>query len=100
MKYLGSISGRGVIQHDGVAIAEATYELEGYVQQVGGVTGSGEIGLNQVELQAVLEQSEVHLLTSENHLLKIRFSDKKIRAGAYVHVSVTGDRLAKEEWQH
>lgn len=100
MKYLGSISGCGMLQCKGVTIAEATYELEGYVHRVGGVTGSGEIGLSATALQAVLEQPEVQLLTGNNHLLDVRFSDKAVRTGDHVHVEVSGDRLAEEEWHH
>ena len=98
MKYLGSISGRGKLQHNGLVIAEATYELEGYVHRVGGIAGSGEIGLNPDALQAVLEYSELQLLTGNNHLLRIKFSDKDIRAGNHIHVDVSGDRLAEEDW--
>ena len=100
MKYLGSISGRGVLQHDGIGIAEATYELEGYVQRAGSVTGSGEIRLAPAALQSVIEQPSLQLLTSNGHLLDIRFSDKKLRAGNNIHVDVTGDLPTASDWRH
>lgn len=99
MKYLGSISGRGVLQHNGVQIADATYELEGYVQRAGSVTGSGEIGLAPAALQSVVEQPNLQLLTSNGRLLDINFSDKKIRAGDHIQVNVSGDLAAESDWQ-
>jgi len=99
MKYLGSISGRGVLQHDGVGLAPATYELEGYVQRAQGqVTGSGEIGLAAAALQNVIDQPNLQLLTTNGHLLDIKFSDKKIRAGNHIHVDVSGDLPSEREW--
>jgi len=100
MKYLGSISGRGVLRHDGVGIADATYELEGYARRVGNVTGSGEIGVASSALQSVIDQPHLQLLTSNGHLLDITFSDKKIRAGGHIHVEVSGDLPAGEVWRH
>lgn len=100
MKYLGSISGRGVLQHNGIAIAKATYELEDYLHPAGGVIGSGEIGLKLGALQAAIEQTDIQLLTGDNHLLNIKFSDKKIRVGEHIHVDVSGELLAQEEWRH
>lgn len=100
MKYLGSISGRGVLQRDGVEIADTTYELEGYVQKVGSVTGSGEIGLVPTALQKVIDAPNLQLLTSNGHLLNIKFSDKKIRAGNHIHVDVSGDLPAASDWRH
>jgi len=100
MKYLGSISGNGVLQHDGVGIADATYELEGYVRRVGSVTGSGEIGLAAETLQNVIDTSDLQLLTSNGHLLDIKFSDKKVRSGTHIHVDVTGDLSAESDWRH
>jgi len=98
MKYLGNISGRGVLQHEGVEFADATYELEGYVQRAGSVTGSGEIGLAAAALQSVIDQPNLQLRTTNGHLLDIKFSDKKIRAGNHIHVDVSGDLPAAREW--
>ena len=100
MKYLGNISGRGALQLDGVAIADTTYELEGYVQRKGSVTGSGEIALSSEVLQRVIDRPNLQLLTSNGHLLDINFSDKKVRAGAHIHVDVYGDLPAEDGWRH
>ena len=100
MKYLGSISGRGVLQHNGVGIADAAYELEGYVQRVGSVTGSGEIGLTSTALQSVIDAPSLQLLTSNGHLLDVEFSDKKVRAGNRIHVDVSGDLPSATDWRH
>ena len=100
MKYLGSISGRGVLQHEGVEVADVTYELEGYVQRVGSVTGSGELGVSADSLQNVIDQPSLQLLTSNGHLLDVRFSDKKIRTGDHIHVDVSGDLPAAADWRH
>lgn len=99
MKYLGSITGRGVLQHDGVEIADTTYELEGYIQRIGSVTGSGELGLAANVLQNVLDQPNLQLLTSNGQLLDITFSDKKPRAGNHIHVDLSGNLPAINEWR-
>lgn len=99
MKYLGSISGRGTIQHDGVKIADATYELEGYVQRVGSIMGSGEIGVAPEVLKSVIDQPNLQLLTSNGQVLNIKFSDKELRAGDHIHVDVSGDLPAESDWR-
>ena len=100
MKYLGSISGRGVLQSGGVSIADANYELEGYVQRVGSVTGSGEIGVGASVLETLFDQPDLQLITSNGTLLDIKFTDKKIRSGEYVHVDVFGDLANNAKWTH
>jgi hypothetical protein len=100
MKYLGTISGQGTLQRDGVEIAGASYELEGYVQRVGSITGSGEIGLTRAALQSVVDQKDLQLLTANGRLLDIKFSDRKIRSGDHIHVDVSGELPNEAGWRH
>lgn len=99
MKYLGCISGHGVLQHAGVRIADATYELEGYVQRAGNVTGSGEIGLSPAMLQSVMDQPSLQLLTGNGRLLTIKVSDKTVPDGDHIHVDVSGDLPVESDWR-
>ena len=100
MKYLGSICGQGVLEHDGVGIAAATYEVEGYLQQSGRITGSGEIAVAPDVLQSVIDQPGLQLLTSNGCLLDIKFSDRNICAGDYMNVDVSGNLPAVGDWHH
>ena len=43
LRYLGAISGRGVVKQNGETIAPAKFDLDGYYRAPVGVTGSGEI---------------------------------------------------------
>lgn len=99
MKYLGCISGRGVLQFKGTWIADTTYELEGYVQRTGNVTGSGEIGLTPAVLQSVIDQPSLQLLTSGGRLLNVKVTDKTIHDGDHIHVDVSGDLPEESAWQ-
>lgn len=100
MKYLGTISGNGVLLHKGKEIAGASYELEGYVRRAGSVTGSGEIELTPAALRTVIRKSGLKLLTGNNHLLDIKFVDKKVSADTYIHVDVAGDLPVEDAWLH
>ena len=99
MKYLGTISGEGVLQRDGEDIAAATYELEGYVQKVGSITGSGEIGLTAEALENVVDKTGLQLLTSNGRLLDLRFSNRTLRAGNHIHVDVSGELPSEAGWR-
>ena len=100
MKYLGTISGRGVLKRNGVELAGASYELEGYVQRLGSITGSGEIGLTKADLQSVADLSDLQLETSNGRLLDLRFTDRTIRAGDHIHVDVSGELPNESGWRH
>ena len=100
MKYLGNICGRGVLEHHGVGIAAATYEVEGYLQRSGSIRGSGEIAVAPNVLQRVIDQPGLQLLTSNGFLLDIEISDKKISAGDYIAINVSGNLPAEEDWRH
>ncbi len=92
MRYLGSIAGSGTILRDGVEVARATYEFEGFLRPRGGVTCSGEIGAAPPFLHSVFGLRGLQLRTDAGRLLEIRFSDKELAASASVaQVDVTGD---------
>lgn len=99
MKYLGCISGRGALQIEGVWIADTTYELEGYVQRAGNVTGSGEIGLTSAVLQTLTGQPRLQLLISGDRLLNVKVTDKAILDGDHIHVDVSGDLPVEGAWR-
>lgn len=92
MKYLGRISGNGVILADGVEVARASYEFEGFSRPRGGVACSGEIAAPPPFLNSVFGQRGLQLRTDGGRLLDLQFSDKELAASSPVaQVDVTGE---------
>lgn len=92
MRYLGRLSGEGVVTSDGHDIGRASYDIDGFVIPPRGITGSGEIRLRSADLAHVFGHLDVHLRTDDGRLLDLRFSDKDLRGESDVaHVDVGGD---------
>ncbi len=102
MRYLGAISGSGVIKCNGESIARASYDFDGFFKERVGVTSCGEIQLSAVALKGVFGRRDVQLLTDDGHLLDLRFSEKELHAASDVaHVDVTGDLpTSAHNWRH
>lgn len=101
LRYLGGISGNGFLQENGINIAAAKFDLDGYFRPNLGVTGSGEIQLPGETLKSLFGRTDLHLLTDQGLLLALRFSDPKLRdASDVAAVDVTGKfPTAPEEWR-
>ncbi len=102
MRYLGRMSGNGVLKCAGQDIARAAFDIEGYLKKPAGVTGSGEIRLACTVLKDVFGRKDVQLLTDDGRLLDLRFSDKKLTATSEIaHVDVTGELPSNPQiWGH
>ncbi|QCI69438.1 hypothetical protein E8M01_26290 [Phreatobacter stygius] len=102
MRYLGGISGSGVLKYDGKAHARASYDFDGFFKEPLGVTGSGEIQLAPSALKSVFGRNDVQLLTDDGRLLDLKFSEKELRTASDVaHVDVTGELpTAGGAWSH
>jgi len=92
MRYLGKMSGRGVITCDGETVGQAGYEFEAFFNaKPKGVTTSGEITLPPGTLATVFGRKKVQLLTDDGKRLDLRFSAKAlIPLSDSAHVEVTG----------
>lgn len=99
MRYLGGMSGDGKLKCKGVDIANASYDFEFYSRKAGDVTGSGEIKLAPPALQALFGRSDVQLLTEDDRLLNLKFSDKDMREPGVAHVDVSGDLPTTKNWR-
>ena len=101
LRYLGGISGQGVVKRNGAIVARVRFDLDGYFQPVVDVTGSGEISLPQGELESLFGRSDLQLLTDHGLLLTLRFSDSKLpAAGVTAGVEVRGvSPIAAEDWR-
>jgi hypothetical protein len=102
MRYLGHISGKGVLKWKGQDVGPAAFDFDGFFKNPFGVMCSGEIRLLPPALRAVFGHRGVQLLTDEGRLLDIRFSGKELPSESdSAHVDVTGD-LPKtpRTWQH
>ncbi|MEM7633437.1 MAG: hypothetical protein AAF299_02675 [Pseudomonadota bacterium] len=92
MEYLGRLSGRGVILHNGLEISSACFEFDGFLTTHAGVICNGEIQMSVSMLKAVFPLRTMQLRTDEGRMLECRFSDKKIGPGQEAaHVDVTGE---------
>jgi hypothetical protein len=101
MRYLGKLTGTGVVRRNGAEIARASYDFDGYHQNHFGVTCSGEIRLPPDALGGIFGCRGVQLLTDEGRLLDLRFSGKDLPAGSEAaHVDVSGQLpTAAQTWQ-
>ena len=102
MRYLGRISGHGVLQCNGEHIARAVYDFEGFFKDPVGVTCCGEIQLAAAILKDVFGRRDIQLLTDDDRLLNLTFSGKALLPSSDVaHVDVTGELPATPgSWRH
>lgn len=92
MRYLGGISGSGLLKCNGEDVARASYDFDGYLREPGGITSCGEIRLAAAALKSVFGRKNVQLLADDGRLFQLSFSEKGLRAASEVaHVDVTGE---------
>lgn len=92
MRYLGSVSGSGVLDPETDDAAKAEFEFECYVVKADVVTGSGEIIAATDVLKRLFGRNETPFTTEAGHKLKLRLSDSKAApSGDSAHVVVSGD---------
>jgi hypothetical protein len=91
MRYLGSVSGNGVITCDGEELSRARYDFDGFYEKPAGITSNGEIRMPPEALNSAFAGKSVQLRTDDGQLLTLKFSDKKLAAASHAaHVDVTG----------
>jgi hypothetical protein len=102
LRYLGRLSGRGVISQNGKSLAEADFDFDGYFHAATGVTACGEIEAPPEVLEGLFGRPDLQILTEEGLLLNINFSDAKLAPSSDVaHVDVTGQLpTASADWRH
>jgi hypothetical protein len=101
MRYLGRVSGQGIVMCDGKSVARASFDFDGYLQPQQKVTSCGEIRLAASVLKDVFGRLDVQLRTDDGRLLDLRFSEKKLLAAAEsAHVDVSGELPVLQDWRH
>ena len=100
MKYFGSITGVGELLRNGVAFAEATYELEGFVRQKGQLTGTGEIGLEPSLAKRAVARKDLQLRIASGQILDLAVADGKMPAPNLFCVDISGNLPAEGDWRH
>lgn len=102
MRYLGGLTGRGVLKYDGEEIAHAFYDFDTFLKKSGDVTSCGEIGASSAALQGVFGRKDIQLLTEDDRLLDLKFSQKALLpANDVAHVDVTGELpIVHRNWGH
>jgi hypothetical protein len=92
MKYLGGIHGSGDLKSEDETIARVDYDFDSFLRKPGEVIGSGEIRMPPDALEQVFGRDDLHLLTDDGRLLRVRFSEKTLPAASdSAHVDVAGD---------
>ena len=81
LRYLGGISGEGVITQNGKRLAQASFDLDGYFRAPLGVTGSGQIQAPAAVLKGLFGLPDLQLLTDGGLLLDLIFSGDDAGAG-------------------
>jgi hypothetical protein len=99
LRYLGGLSGRGEIIHNGMKIAPATFDLDGYYRAAAGVSGCGEIRMRADVLKSVFGRRDLQLLTEQGQVFDIIFSDTALAADSSVaYIDVAG-MIDPDEWR-
>jgi hypothetical protein len=102
LRYLGGISGQGVVTQNGKAVAQAHFDIDGYFRTAVGVTGCGEIQAPAEVLEGLFGRTDLQLLTDRGFLLDLSFSDSALAPASDVaHVDVTGQLpTSPADWRH
>ena len=105
MRYLGGISGEGLLKCEGKEIARVSYELDGFYTTSNGVTRSGELRISADALKSVFGRRDVQLVTDDGRVFDLTFSDKELRPTTdIVHVDATDDEAVPapnaRKWRH
>ena len=98
MQYLGKISGRGVLQRMGLAVAKADYEIEVFRLNQGLVKASGEMSLGSGKTTSLAGVSRMQLLTDDGEVLEIKRPNADRPIGRFFDFEVTGNIDGVGNW--
>ncbi len=100
MKYLGSTSGTGMLLCDGVAYADATYEIEGFMRIKGQMSGTGEIGLEPGLATGAIAHKDLQLRIADGQVIDLAVADTKKRTPNRILVDISGALPASGAWRN
>lgn len=102
LRYLGGISGHGVVTQNGKTLAQADFDFDGYFHAGVGVTVCGEIQAPPEVLKGLFGRTDLQLLTDRGLILDLSFSDSTLAPASDVaHVDVTGQLpTTPADWRH
>ena len=98
MQYLGKISGRGVLQRMGLAVANADYEIEVFRLHQGLVKASGEMSLENDSVPKLAGVAHMQLLTDAGEVLEIKRPNAERPLGQFFDFEVTGNIDGVGNW--
>lgn len=101
MRYLGGMSGNGILICGGKEVSRAFYDFDGYLVRSHDVISCGEVRLGASALRKVFGRDDVQIRTADGRLLNLRFSEKKLEESHAAHVDVCGELPAawREGWR-
>ncbi len=101
MRYLGGVTGDGMLKCQEEEIGRASYDFDFYAKPVGMQT-CGEIRLAANVLERIFGRRDLQLLTDDGRLLDLTFSEKKLLPRSEVaHVDVSGEvPSSPQNWHH
>ena len=100
MRYLGRISGDGMLLLGGEDVARVSLEFEGFARPRGEIACSGEIAGIRAVMETVFGTRGLQLRTDDHRLLDLRFTAKALgKNDTSAQVDVSGELPATAaEW--
>ncbi len=98
MRHLGYTHGTGILKVTRKILARVVYDFDGFLRKPEDVIGSGEIRMPPDAMRQVFAREDLHLLTGDGRLQRLRFSEKHLpKASDDAHVEVAGDLPSRSE---
>lgn len=95
MRYLGLISGSGLLICEASENVRVSYEFDVFSEDRNGITSSGEIRFAATAPDEIFARQNVQLATDDGFFLHLKYSGKKLPlAGDTVHVDIEGELTA------
>jgi hypothetical protein len=98
LRYLGGLSGRGDVIHNGRKLAQATFDLDGYDRAAAGVSGCGEIRLRAEALKSLFGRRDLQLVTEQGKVFDFIFSNTTLPAESCVAPIDLIGKLDLDNW--
>lgn len=91
MRYIGGLTGQGILKSEGEDVVHVSYDLDGFFRASAGVTSSGEILLPSAAVKSQLRINGLQLQIDDGRLLDLKLSAKDLSSqGDSLHVDITG----------
>lgn len=96
MRYIGGLSGTGLLKCKGKALTRAAFDFDRFSKEPAGFSMSGEIKLSADQLRGIFGRTDIQLHADDGTVFPLRFSEKTLAPDSDVaHVEVVGEQGAE-----